>query len=142
MLRAVTGTGAWLGLFFAIKAGLASFMGWLARRGRVGIGGLDTRRLTRAIRQQGAPHVALAHDPEGSFDIEALVARARALGCSEDRKGTAAAAIPTPPVTAAATLRKWRRLRSKASSSDIWHSNTPPQPGGCQLGSGRFRVTM
>ena len=52
--------------------------GWLARHGRIGIGGIDTRRLTRAIRQQGAPHVALAHDPEGNFDIEALVARARA----------------------------------------------------------------
>ncbi len=50
---------------------------WLARRGRVGIGGLDTRRLTRAIRQQGAPHVALAHDPEGNFDLEALIAAAR-----------------------------------------------------------------
>ena len=51
---------------------------WLARRGRIGIGGVDTRRLTRAIRQQGAPHVALAHDPNGNFDIAALVARARA----------------------------------------------------------------
>jgi len=52
---------------------------WLAGRGRIGIGGVDTRRLTRAIRQQGAPHVALAHDPEGRFDIEALVAAARAF---------------------------------------------------------------
>ena len=51
---------------------------WLARRGRIAIGGVDTRRLTRAIRRQGAPHVALAHDSEGRFDIEALVARARA----------------------------------------------------------------
>ncbi len=51
---------------------------WLEKRGRIGIGGVDTRRLTRAIRQQGAPHVALAHDPEGRFDIEALVAQARA----------------------------------------------------------------
>lgn len=50
---------------------------WLARRGRIGVGGIDTRRLTRAIRQQGAPHVALAHDPDGNFDIEALVAAAR-----------------------------------------------------------------
>ena len=53
--------------------------GWLAARGRIGMGGVDTRRLTRAIRQQGAPHVALAHDPEGRFDIEDLVARARAF---------------------------------------------------------------
>ncbi|MCL6284358.1 glutamine-hydrolyzing carbamoyl-phosphate synthase small subunit [Ruegeria sp. 2012CJ41-6] len=52
---------------------------WLARRGRIAIGGVDTRRLTRAIRQQGAPHVALAHDPEGNFDIAALVAAARAF---------------------------------------------------------------
>lgn len=50
---------------------------WLERRGRIGIGGVDTRRLTRAIRQQGAPHVALAHDPNGNFDIEQLVAAAR-----------------------------------------------------------------
>lgn len=41
------------------------------------MGGVDTRRLTRAIRQAGAPHVALAHDPEGNFDIEALVAEAQ-----------------------------------------------------------------
>ena len=50
---------------------------WMAAKGRIGIGGLDTRRLTRAIRQQGAPHVALAFNPEGKFDIEALVAKAR-----------------------------------------------------------------
>ncbi len=51
---------------------------WLLAKGRIGVGGVDTRRLTRAIRQQGAPHVALAHDPAGNFDIGALVAKARA----------------------------------------------------------------
>ena len=50
---------------------------WLVKIGRIGIGGIDTRRLTRAIRQQGAPHVALAHDPEGRFDIDALLKKAR-----------------------------------------------------------------
>jgi carbamoyl-phosphate synthase small subunit len=50
---------------------------WLSRHGRIAIGGIDTRRLTRAIRQQGAPHVALAHDPEGDFDVPALIAAAR-----------------------------------------------------------------
>jgi carbamoyl-phosphate synthase small subunit len=50
---------------------------WLAKRGRIGMGGVDTRRLTRAIRAQGAPHVALAHDPDGNFDLEDLVAQAR-----------------------------------------------------------------
>ena len=54
-----------------------NLVGWLERRGRIGVGGIDTRRLTRAIRQQGAPHVAIAHNPEGVFDIEALVKKAR-----------------------------------------------------------------
>lgn len=50
---------------------------WMESRGRIGIGGVDTRRLTRAIRLQGSPHVVLAHDPDGNFDIAAMVARAR-----------------------------------------------------------------
>ncbi len=52
---------------------------WLERRGRVAIGGVDTRRLTRAIRAQGAPHVALQHAPDGVFDLEDLIAKARAF---------------------------------------------------------------
>lgn len=52
---------------------------WLSRRGRIGVGGVDTRRLTRAIRLQGAPHVAIAHDPDGHFDLDALRAKARAF---------------------------------------------------------------
>ena len=58
---------------------------WLERRGRVGIGGVDTRRLTRAIRQQGAPHVALAHDREGNFDLENMVKSARDFDGLEGR---------------------------------------------------------
>ncbi len=53
--------------------------GWLSARGRIAIGGIDTRRLTRAIRQLGAPHVALEHNPEGVFDLAALVEKARAF---------------------------------------------------------------
>ncbi len=52
---------------------------WMQARGRIGIGGLDTRRLTRAIRQQGAPHVAISYNPDGVFDVESLVAKARAF---------------------------------------------------------------
>ncbi|TQS73189.1 glutamine-hydrolyzing carbamoyl-phosphate synthase small subunit [Rhodobacteraceae bacterium] len=50
---------------------------WLAKRGRIGVGGIDTRRLTRAIRQLGAPNVAIAHNPDGNFDAEALIKKAR-----------------------------------------------------------------
>ncbi len=52
---------------------------WLAKNGRIGVGGIDTRRLTRAIRQQGAPHVAIAHNPGGNFDVPALLEQARAF---------------------------------------------------------------
>ena len=57
----------------------ADLADWLARRGRIGVGGVDTRRLTRAIRLQGAPHVAIAHRPDGNFDLDALRASARAF---------------------------------------------------------------
>ena len=50
---------------------------WLSKTGRIGVGGIDTRRLTRAIRQQGAPHVAVAHNEDGEFDVPALLQLAR-----------------------------------------------------------------
>lgn len=54
-----------------------SLSSWLEVCKRIAIGGIDTRRLTRAIRQQGAPHVALEHNASGNFDTEALVKAAR-----------------------------------------------------------------
>jgi carbamoyl-phosphate synthase small subunit len=50
---------------------------WMARRGVVGLAGVDTRALTRRIRERGMPHAVIAHDPQGRFDLEALVAKAR-----------------------------------------------------------------
>jgi carbamoyl-phosphate synthase small subunit len=51
---------------------------WMKRRGVVGIAGVDTRALTRRIREHGMPHAVIAHSPEGRFDVDALVAKARA----------------------------------------------------------------
>ncbi len=51
--------------------------GWMARRGVIGLAGVDTRALTRRIRERGMPHGVIAHDPQGRFDLEALVAQAR-----------------------------------------------------------------
>ncbi len=45
---------------------------WLAARGLIGIAGVDTRALTRHIRDGGAPKGCLAHAPEGVFDVGAL----------------------------------------------------------------------
>ncbi|WOE74096.1 glutamine-hydrolyzing carbamoyl-phosphate synthase small subunit [Alterisphingorhabdus coralli] len=55
-----------------------SFTEWMAANGRIGISGVDTRALTRRIREAGAPHVVIAYDPDGQFDIDALLAEARA----------------------------------------------------------------
>ena len=50
---------------------------WMKRRGVVGIAGIDTRQLTQVIRDKGAPHAVIAHNPEGKFDLDALVAQTR-----------------------------------------------------------------
>jgi carbamoyl-phosphate synthase small subunit len=55
---------------------------WMQRRGLVGLAGVDTRALTKRIRQNGreggAPHGVIAHDSRGRFDLDALLAQARA----------------------------------------------------------------
>jgi carbamoyl-phosphate synthase small subunit len=56
----------------------ASLDDWMKRRGVVGLSGIDTRALTQRIRDHGAPHGVIAHDPDGRFDLEALVAQAGA----------------------------------------------------------------
>jgi carbamoyl-phosphate synthase small subunit len=50
---------------------------WLKANGRIGLSGVDTRALTRAIRINGAPNGVIAHNPKGQFDIEALRKKAR-----------------------------------------------------------------
>ncbi len=50
---------------------------WMKTRGVVGIAGVDTRALTGLIREKGMPHGVVAHDPDGRFDLDALVAQAR-----------------------------------------------------------------
>lgn len=50
---------------------------WMVEQGRIGLSGVDTRALTRRIREAGAPNAVIAHDPEGNFDIDELLAKAR-----------------------------------------------------------------
>jgi carbamoyl-phosphate synthase small subunit len=51
---------------------------WLKKFGLVGLSGVDTRRLTRRIRDGGAPSGVIAHAPDGKFDVDALIAEAKA----------------------------------------------------------------
>jgi carbamoyl-phosphate synthase small subunit len=50
---------------------------WLKSYGLIGLAGIDTRRLTRRIRDHGAPNGALIHAADGVVDIDALIAQAR-----------------------------------------------------------------
>ena len=49
-----------------------SFDTWLRNNGRIGLAGVDTRALTRAIRIGGAPNGVIAHNAKGEFDLDAL----------------------------------------------------------------------
>jgi carbamoyl-phosphate synthase small subunit len=51
---------------------------WLKSHGLIGVCGVDTRRLTRHIRDRGAPNGVVAHAADGRLNIAALVAEARA----------------------------------------------------------------
>ena len=51
--------------------------GWMKRHTRIGLAGIDTRALTRRIRTGGAPNGVVAHSPDGTFDLPALLAMAR-----------------------------------------------------------------
>ncbi|WP_326914324.1 glutamine-hydrolyzing carbamoyl-phosphate synthase small subunit [Sphingopyxis chilensis] len=46
---------------------------WMAAQGLIGLAGIDTRALTRRIRDGGAPTGVVAHHPEGKFDIDKLL---------------------------------------------------------------------
>ncbi|MBM3517179.1 MAG: glutamine-hydrolyzing carbamoyl-phosphate synthase small subunit [Alphaproteobacteria bacterium] len=54
------------------------FDAWLRAQGLVGASGVDTRALTRLIRDGGPQTGTLCHAPDGRFDVAALLAEARA----------------------------------------------------------------
>ena len=61
----------------------SGFDEWLKARNLIAVTGVDTRRLTRRLREQGAVNGVVAHDPKGEFEGEEFaldVLRARATG--------------------------------------------------------------
>lgn len=50
---------------------------WMIEQGVIGLAGIDTRALTRRIRDAGAPNGVIAHSADGKFDIDELLAMAR-----------------------------------------------------------------
>ncbi|OLF80773.1 carbamoyl-phosphate synthase small subunit [Maricaulis sp. W15] len=63
-----------------------TFEEWLRTRGIVALTGVDTRALTRRIREHGMQMCAIAHDPAGNIDIDALKAAAKAAPTMEGRE--------------------------------------------------------
>ncbi|MGZ8352620.1 MAG: glutamine-hydrolyzing carbamoyl-phosphate synthase small subunit [Allosphingosinicella sp.] len=55
-----------------------TFDAWMKANGRIGLSGVDTRALTRKIREEGAPNGVITHAADGKFDLDALLAQARA----------------------------------------------------------------
>ncbi|GGB34508.1 carbamoyl-phosphate synthase small chain [Sphingomonas metalli] len=51
--------------------------GWMQRHARIGLAGIDTRALTRRIREGGAPNGVIAHSAKGEFDLDLLHDMAR-----------------------------------------------------------------
>ena len=50
---------------------------WLEQYNLPGISGVDTRAITRAIRDRGAPTGVICHAQDGKFDLDALYAEAK-----------------------------------------------------------------
>lgn len=51
---------------------------WLKARNIVGLSGIDTRALTKYIRENGMPKGTIVHQPDGKFDIDAAAEQALA----------------------------------------------------------------
>ena len=50
----------------------SGFGDWMKKYDRIGIAGVDTRALTKLVRREGPPTIAIAHRADGKFDLEAL----------------------------------------------------------------------
>lgn len=51
---------------------------WATKQGLVGISGVDTRKLTKRIREKGAPTGVIAYNKDGTFDVPDLLEKAKA----------------------------------------------------------------
>jgi carbamoyl-phosphate synthase small subunit len=54
------------------------FDAWLAKKGIIGLSGVDTRALTRLIRENGMQKCAIQYAPDGEIDTQALIKAAQA----------------------------------------------------------------
>ena len=82
-----------------------SFEEWLSARGIVAITGVDTRAITRQIREDGMVMAAVEHAHSGTFDLEALK---RAAAAAPSMVGAELASAVSAPEAADWTTGDWR----------------------------------
>lgn len=80
------------------------FDDWMESRGIVGVTGVDTRAITKRIRENGMPHAIVAHDPDGKFDVPALIEKAKAFAGLE---GADLASAVTTEESYGSTEARW-----------------------------------
>ena len=78
---------------------------WLAAREIIAITGVDTRAITRRIRETGMPMATIAHARDGKLDIAALKAQASKA---------------TPPMTGQTAIGVGRKASPKAPKTARW----------------------
>ena len=96
----------------------SSLDAWMVAHDLPGIAGIDTRALTRRIRDVGAPKGVISHNPNGVFDIDALATQAR------DWPGLAGMDLAIKVTrTSKATWEEgsWDFLNSTHLASDVAH---------------------
>jgi carbamoyl-phosphate synthase small subunit len=65
---------------------MAHFADWMNQRGIIGISGVDTRAITRRIRESGMPMAVIAHAETDDFDLDALREKARSAPSMEGKE--------------------------------------------------------
>lgn len=65
---------------------MSHFADWMDQRGIIGISGVDTRAITRRIRESGMPMAVIAHSDTDAFDLDALREKARSAQTMEGRE--------------------------------------------------------
>ncbi len=101
----------------------SDFDGWMKRRNMIGLAGVDTRALTRKIRETGMPHGVIAHSPDRQVRPRRPGRQGQGLG-RPGRPGPGQGRLDHPdlhlgrgPVVVAGRLRQagHRRLRARTS---------------------------
>jgi carbamoyl-phosphate synthase small subunit len=92
--------------------------------GRIGLSGIDTRALTRRIRERGAPNGVIAHRADGMFDLSALIEQAQSWPGLEG--------MDLAEEVSCRQLHRWTgrgwRLGEGYGADEEWDAGVPGEP--------------